>query len=351
MGYERPDLATILSRIRGDISSRTDGSAYIKYAPERKIGNAVGGVAHGVHGHLDYLADQLLPTTCDIDGLLEWGAMLELPRNDATPAVLMAIFTGTDTTAMPATTSLRSADGALFTVTTGGVVAGGTVAVTVTADAAGSDGNLEISAPLSLVTPIAGIDTDGIVASTVTSGSDLEEVEAYRERILDELRVPASGGGPGDYERWAKEVSGVTRAWEFGNRMGYGTVSLAFVRDGDVSIIPDAGEVTAVQAYIDSKRPLDMRAAYVQAPVAVPVAITVSIRPNTPAVRDAITAELTELFRTEAELETSLAESKIDEAISLAEGEDAHDITSIGSLNPGLWGLLVLGSITFNTLP
>jgi uncharacterized phage protein gp47/JayE len=351
MGHARPELATILARIRGDISSRTAGSAFIKYAPERKIGNSVGGVAHGLHGHLDWTADQLLPTTCEIDGLLEWGAMLELPRTDATQAVLTATFTGTNTTALPTDTALQGADGAAYTVTTGGVVSAGSVTVTVTADVAGADGNLDNGATLSLASPIAGIDTDGLVASTVTSGTDVEDVEDYRERILDEIREPESGGGPGDYVKWAKEVAGVTRAWEFGNRMGYGTVSLAFVRDGDSpSTIPDAGEVTAVQTYIDSKRPLDMRAAYVQAPVAVTVAITVSISPNTLAVRNAITAELQELFRTEAELETSLPLSQIDEAISIADGEVAHDITSIGSLVPGDWGLLVLGTITFNTL-
>jgi uncharacterized phage protein gp47/JayE len=232
-------------------------------------------------------------------------------------------------------------------VTSGGVVAGGSVAVTAKADVAGSASNLDVGAKLSLVAPIVGITTAGSVSAVVSDGVDLESIEDYRVRVLDELREPASGGGPGDYVKWAKQVSGVTRAWEFGARMGYGTVSLAFVRDGDPSPIPDAGEVTAVQAYIDSVRPIDMRAVFVQAPIAKPVNLTIELVPDTTAVRAAVTAELQALFREETDLETSLPLSRVDEAISQAEGETSHVITSISSLTPGTWELLTLGIITF----
>ena len=74
------------------------------------------------------------------------------------------------------------------------------------------------------------------------------------------------------------------------------------------------------------------------------------IRPNTLAVRNAITAEVTDLFRTDVDFETELVQSVIDEAISIADGEDAHEITAISSLTPGDWSILTLGTITFNTL-
>jgi uncharacterized phage protein gp47/JayE len=343
----RPSLKTLIDRAIGDVSSRTQGSAYIKTAPERILAIVMAGLTHGAYGMLEYLSAQLSPVTCGEAMLLRWGSALKLPRNAATKAVRTATFTGVNTTVLPVDRALVAADGSAWTVTIGGTVSGGSVTVTAEAGDAGSDGNLEPGAKLSLLSPLAGITTDGVVAAVVTDGSDLEDIEDYRVRVLDDLRVPPSGGGPGDYVKWAKSISGVTRAWEFGGRMGYGTVSLAFVRDDDVSPIPDAGEIAEVQDYIDSVKPIDMRAAYVQAPVLLPVDMTIVPVPNTTAVKDAITAELTALFRDETDLEVSLPLSRIDEAISNADGETSHTITVISSLVPSTWQLLSLGSITW----
>lgn len=350
MAYTRPSLSTIISRVLGDISGRTEGSAFLEFAPERILGFVQAGIAHGVYGMLEWMTKQLLPTSCEIEGLLRWGVMLDLPRNPATQAVRQATFTGVNGTPLSAGTALRSIDNAFWTVTVGGTVAGGSVVITAKADVAGKAGNLASTVPISLVSPIAGINTDGTITDTVTDGVDIEDVEEYRVRILAALRVPPSGGGPGDYVSWAKEVSGVTRAWEFGNRMGYGTVSLAFVRDNDGgSIIPDAGEVAAVFDYVDAKKPLDMRQLYVEAPIEQQVDMTIAVLPNTVAVQTAVTKSLQELFKREAQLEGTIALSNIDEAISSAEGETSHVINSIGSLVTGVgsWKLLTLGTITW----
>jgi uncharacterized phage protein gp47/JayE len=132
--------------------------------------------------------------------------------------------------------------------------------------------------------------------------------------------------------------------------MGIGTVSLTFTMDDRVDPIPLAGDVTDVQEFIDSVKPIDMRAAYVVAPIAVPVNMTIALRPNNGAVQAAVTAELEELFKTSVDLEQPLALSKISEAIATATGEDSHEITVISSLNPGVWGLLTLGALSWASL-
>lgn len=351
--YTRPTLEQIHDRVVGDISGRTEGSAYIRASVERVLADVKAGLAHGMHGHLEWTILQISPLTCDIEGLVRWGAVLKksdgsaLTRNAATQATRYVTFTGSGTPTLADDTELVDAAGNGWTVTTGATMAGGTVTVLATADDAGTAGNLDAGATLSLLSPIAGIDTDGTVEATeATDGADLEEVEAYRTRILDNLRNPPSGGGPGDYVAWAKEVSGVTRAWEYGNRMGVGTVSVTFARDGDPSPIPSAGEVAAVQAYIDARRPLDMRAVYVTAPVEKAVNMTIALVPNTAAVQLAVTAELQELFAAN-EHEEDMVLSNIDEAISTAEGEASHEITAISSLVAGDWELLTLGVITW----
>lgn len=354
MAYPRPSLATIIQRVIGDISSRTEGSAFVKSAPERVLAFVLGGVAHGLHGHVEQAALQLLPTTCDLAGLRQWGDICN-PKVTLTPATVStgpATFTGANGSLFAAGNLVQTVDGLVFEVTSGGTVAGGTVTVAVTAELAGAAGNIEPGAKLSLVSPVAGINTDGLVADPGLLGAaDEEETEEFRERVLAALRVPPAGGGPGDYVAWAREVAGVTRAWEFGNRMGYGTVSLGFVMEGRSNVIPAAPDVAAVQAYIDALRPLDMRAFYCIAPVGLAVDMTIAIRPNTSPVRDAVNAALYALFRSDDNVfEEPLDLSKVTEAISTAAGEDAHSITSIGSLVPGPWQMLTLGTVTFTTL-
>jgi uncharacterized phage protein gp47/JayE len=346
--YTRPSLATLIARVIGDISSKTQGSAYIKIAVERFLAKAVAGVAHGLHGHLDWVRRQFLPTTADLEGLLGWGAMLEVERKVAQKSSGPAAFTGTNATVLPTLRQVQGPGGVLYTVTVGGTVSAGSVAVTLTANDAGAAGDLEPGAVVSLVQPLAGIDTDGVVIGDgLRGGFDIEDPEDYRPRVVEELRNPQAGGGPGDYVKWAKEVAGVTRAWEFPHRMGIGTISLAFVMDARADIIPLPADVAEVQAYIDSKRPLDMRAAYVQAPVAKPVNLTVALTPNTVDVQAAVLDELGDVLRLEPELEGAIAQSVVDEAISTAQGETSHGITAITSLSAGTWEILTLGTVTF----
>lgn len=346
MAFSRPSIATLLARIQGDIASRTEGSPYIQNSMERVLAHVQAGQAHGLHGHFDWLQEQLLPTNCELSQLLKWSTLLSIPRKGATYASGAATFTGTNTTVLPEGTSLQGPDGTLFETTEEGTVSGGSVTVDVQSVEAGLDANLDAGASISLVTPIAGIDTQGVVATDISGGLDIEDVEDYRARVLNGFRNAPKGGGPGDYVTWALSQDGVTRAWERANRLGYGTVSVGFVRDNDISIIPSAGEVEDVQEYIDSVRPLDMRAVYVVAPIAKPVTMTINLSPDTAAIRTAVSAQLETLFKT-TELEEALPLSKISEAISLAAGEDSHTIDAISSLVPSTWELLTLSTITW----
>ena len=88
----------------------------------------------------------------------------------------------------------------------------------------------------------------------------------------------------------------------------------------------------------------------------------IAIKPNTQAVRDAVTAELEDLFLREAEVAGSYKQvgeqndgriplSKINEAISAAQGEEDHVLNSPSAeIDPLTGDLLTVGTITFSTL-
>ena len=105
-------------------------------------------------------------------------------------------------------------------------------------------------------------------------GSDIEDIESLRERVLFRKSEPPMGGAKHDYVAWALSVAGVTRAWCLPHADGLGTIGVLFVRDDDDNFIPDAAEVQAVQDYIESVRPVTASSVYVAAPTPVAVDFT-----------------------------------------------------------------------------
>ncbi len=69
-----------------------------------------------------------------------------------------------------------------------------------------------VGAVLTLSIPIVGVTSEATVSSEITGGADELTDDQLREQLLERIQTPPNGGGPGDYEGWAKEVAGVTRA-------------------------------------------------------------------------------------------------------------------------------------------
>jgi hypothetical protein len=117
--------------------------------------------------------------------------------------------------------------------------------------------------------------------------------------------------------------------------------------------IPQTADVSALAAYIDTVRPAGALVD-VAAPIAQPIDVTITgLSPDTTAVRDAIRAELADLFRRRVAVSTitnpfTLWRSKLIEAISIAAGEDHHTLTApAGDTVAATGKLLTLGTVTF----
>lgn len=351
MPFVRPTLKTLISRARSDIETRLTGAvATLRNTVEYVLALVVAGAAHGLHGHIVWLSKQLFPDTAEAELMERWAAIWGLERTAAVKAVLTADITGSNGSTCPDATEWTTADGVLYTQDGAATIAAGTATITVEANVGGADGNQDNGTTLSLVSPVAGIDSDGSVTGTTTTGTDAETDAALSARLLERLQSPPKGGGPGDYVAWAKEVAGVTRAWEIPNGDGPGTVVVYFVRDNDAgSIIPDAGEIAAVQTYLDSVAPVTADV-NVYAPTAVPLAVTLTaLTPNTAAVQTAIEDEFADYILRESEADgVTLYVSQINEAISLAEGETDH-VMSVPATDQvyTVGQIATLGTVTF----
>lgn len=351
MPFDRPTLLALIARIASDLESRLPGAdARLRRQVLAVVGRALAGAAHGLHGHLAYLAAQLLPDTADTDYLERHASIWGVPRKQAAQAVGNLVFTGTTGAVIPAGTVLTRSDGAEVSTDAEATLVAGTATVAVTVTLAGTDGNTVAASTLNLVNPIEGVNpTAAVDASGLTGGTDIETDTALRARVIARIRNPPHGGRAEDYEMWALEVAAVTRAWIKPLYLGDGTVGVIFVCDDqEGSIIPDAAKVEEVQAYIDERRPVTADVT-VFAPAPVELDLTIAVVPDTAAVKAAVEAELADLLRREAEPGGTILLSHLNEAISTAAGETNHVLTvPAADVTVAAGELSILGTITWS---
>ena len=343
MSFSRPSLSTLRSRIAADVSGRLlDGAPLRSRSVLSVLVYVWAGACHLMYGALQWYFSQFWIKTAEKEYLERKASTWGITRKAGARAVGTVTFSGSGL--VPAGSVLRSDSGLLFTVDADVVVPG---TGSVTAQAVGGASNLEAGDALPLVQAVAGVSGTAQVVS-MTGGVDAETDEELRDRVLTALRNPPMGGSEADYVTWALEVPGVTRAWCYPLYLGLGTVGLSFVCDGQAeSIIPSEEMVRRVQDYVEKRKPVTADI-IVFAPKSLAVDISLRIVPNTAAVREAVEAELRDLFAREAEPGVTLLKSHIDEAISITAGEEDHLLISpTTNIVPADGELPVLRNVAF----
>ena len=159
---------------------------------------------------------QVLAITAGETGLTVLGAEYGVPRKVAVSTNLTITLPGINGTIIPNTIDfVGDANGLRYRVDTSATVTGGIATISVTANDPGAVGNLNNGDTLTIGTQVPGADTVATVLQTDTVGADEEDLELWRQRILDIERAPGGGGNAADYRNWAQEVAGVARAFPF----------------------------------------------------------------------------------------------------------------------------------------
>lgn len=353
MSFTRPTLAELVARVRSDFRGRLSISGtLLRRAMADVLGTVWAGAVHMLHGHLEWLAKQLFADTAESEYLLRQAAMYGITPTAATYASGNVTATGSDDSIIPEDTILQL-EGVQFRVTAEATIASGIATVAVTAVLAGTSGNVAEGVDLTFESPIAGVDATATVATGgITGGTEEEDIEEVRDRLLLRLREPPAGGAAQDYEAWALAVAGVTRAWVYPHENGLGTVVVRFVRDDESPIFPSAGEVTAMQTALDAERPITAEVT-AAAPTAHTVNFTISITPDTSALRTAVSEELADLLARDAEPSDGAGRgtiklSRIQMTVGLAEGIEDFAITvPAADVTPALGALAVMGTVTW----
>ena len=313
MPWSTPTLTQVRQNNRDYIVGRL-GAPLVPNSVGRVLADANGGNAHLALQYLDWLSLQLLPDTAETRFLDKWANIYLVNadgsrgRKQATYAAGQITATGTTGTVLPSGTRLTgptSAAVAYETVadlTLGAALA----AVAVRALDAGAAGNLDAGTRVSLAIGAAGVSGQSVVvgAGGLTGGADEETDDELRVRVLARIRQPPMGGDADDYVNWALEVAGVTRAWCAPNEVAVGTVTLRVMCDdlrASSGGLPTAGDLAAVQAFVDTVRPVTVKEFFVVAPTFQPVNFAIiNMQGDSVALRNAIAASVKTMLRQRA---------------------------------------------------
>ncbi|MCD9569412.1 baseplate J/gp47 family protein [Pseudomonas protegens] len=320
MPFETPSLPVLIQRTQSDLASDS-----LRQSDAQVLARTLSGAAFGLYGYLDWIAEQILPDKAD-ESTLERIAALRLnqPRKAAQAARGSVSFNAAAGAVLDVDTLLQSSDGRSYKVTAARTTSSGLNSTTIQAVDAGALGNADAGLELTAVQPVQGISNSfTVLAPGLSGGVARESLESLRSRVVRSYRIIPHGGSADDYETWAMECPGITRAWCRRNYLGPGTVGLFVMCDDDLQPIPNAEQLARVLAYIEPLRPVTAEV-HVLAPVIQPVNYQVRLTPDTSAVRAAVEDQLRDLHSREAGLGETLLLSHIREAISSATGEQDH---------------------------
>jgi uncharacterized phage protein gp47/JayE len=209
----------------------------------------------------------------------------------------------------------------------------GVLFVPVKSDAKGVAGNRDADASLTLADPalwpgLSGawtVDEDGL-----GGGADIEDDESLRARGLQRKQNPPRGGALTDYERIARSVPGVLKAWAFRRPDAPGFIAVLFLFAGRENLIPLTADVEAVQAAIDAERLIRVDDSVAVAPVAEPIDVEIGgLTNDTADVRAAVESAIQAMYLAKCRPGIvgdtfTVSKSWISEAISGVTGETRH---------------------------
>ncbi|TXE27156.1 baseplate J/gp47 family protein [Serratia marcescens] len=275
MPYSIPSLSDIASTLLRDIRNQLPDADTGPDSDYAIRANSIASAVSGLYQYQSWIVRQIFPDTADHDYLVMHCRVRNITPKQATPAGGSVIFTGTAGTPLPQGLQFRpTGSSQLYQTTVAATVGpGGSVTVAAASTTPGSASNVPDNTSATLMTTPSGV--DGTVTITKMSGGTDDETDAsLLARLLEVIRRPPAGGNKYDYHMWAMSVSGVTQAYVYPLRRGYGTVDVVIIANND---LPSAATLQAVQAYIDDQRPVTAKDTLILAPTEIETDVTIHV--------------------------------------------------------------------------
>jgi uncharacterized phage protein gp47/JayE len=160
------------------------------------------------------------------------------------------VGTGSSGTIPAGTQFVKSSTGLVYVTTAEVFISIGNITLQVQSTTAGDNANLLAGDILDIVSPLAGIALTCTVATVVQSADDAEEIETYRQRVLNAYQKKPQGGASADYEAWGLEAPNVINIYPYSSTTP-GIVDIYVEVDNTVDGIPTTPQLTETAEYIN----------------------------------------------------------------------------------------------------
>ena len=217
-----------------DASIRADGTA---------------SVVEGLYHHQAYIQKQLFIATADEPYLYIHAEELGLPRLGGTQASgTVTAISNVDLTIV-AGSKVTDGKGHYWSVVTDVVLTANVPAtINVVADQVGASWNTNSS--LIWISPAAGL--NGTVTDvSIGGGSDQEELEDWRARLLERKQLGQSRYREADLISLMKTIAGVKHVYVYPKRRGLGSLDVAITAVGNPPTLPSQALIDTAQTVLD----------------------------------------------------------------------------------------------------
>lgn len=195
-------------------------------------------------------------------GALERFGRVKLGRNPF-PAVAgeyVVTVTGTAGGVINASTTWKSDDaslhpGFLFILDDAYTMVTTSDTITLRALTPGEEARLSVSDTMTVTSPIALVDAKATVTSVTVQPLAAEDLETYRQNIINSYRLEPQGGAATDYRLWSQDAQGVKNTYPYAYSGHANEINLfveATVADSvDGHGTPDVAMLNAVEAVVE----------------------------------------------------------------------------------------------------
>lgn len=205
----------------------------LEKAAVRSLAWAFAGAVSSVWQSLVWVYKQCFPQTCSLPVLKLWGDLVGVEFiYGQSSQVELTLSDATASTLTTGTVYKELTSGLVYKTTAQGNNNNDSIVVSAQCSTAGSAGNLPIGTQLTIANPLDGIPQTATITSIKTEGSEDEDIEHYRPRVLYKFKNKAQGGSVSDYFGWCLEVSGIDDALIYVLTEGIVTIYLVATGSG-----------------------------------------------------------------------------------------------------------------------
>ncbi|RSN77886.1 baseplate J/gp47 family protein [Acinetobacter haemolyticus] len=248
MAFPIPSFAKIKNTILQEIRNLTGITGYDDSdAAIRASGTA--SVVDGLYSHQVYIQKQLFIATADERFLYIHADELGRPRLGGTQASGTVIAISNIALTIAAGSKLTDGKSHYWTVVNDTeLLANTSIAIDVIADQAGASWNFK--GVLMWVRPQAGLSSTATDVS-IGGGTDEEELEVWRARLLEQKQLGLSRDRAEDLEAVIKTVANVKHVYVYPKRRGLGSLDVAITAVGNPPTLPSEALLNAAQSVLD----------------------------------------------------------------------------------------------------